>query len=1065
LAIGSRQAVPGALQKGKHRMGAFEAPVPLRIKLFGSMEVEVRGEPLPKLRSRRELWLLALLALQHGRPVTRGWVAQTLWPFPDHAADQAAYNLRRALSNLRKALGAESARLQTVPPSSVRLDLTGASVDAAAFAEAVAAGDGPMLETAVYLYGGPLLLECTEPWAIAARASFEQHYLACLRALGDRALSAEDFESAAGYLRRAVAVDPLSEPVHRSLMQVLHQCGDIVAALTVYQDLTRSLHRERNVYPAPETTALYYRLRAELRARPKAINSETPSSGPSASLRLHSLPVPLTALIGRTEDVREIASRFQQSRLMTLTGAGGVGKTRLAIQVAEEIASEFRDGVCFIDLAAITDPSQVAPMLASALEQPEAPDAEVIRTITTFLRSRQVLLVLDNCEHLIEPCASLAQTVLQSGRDVSVLATSRQSLGIAGEEIWRVASLSLPDPDRLPIGGEDALTRLQGCSAVELFVARAAQANPAFRLTSANGVSVARICLHLEGIPLALELAAARVRALTVEQIEDRLGDRFQLLTQGPRTARSRQQTLEAAIKWSFDLLEERDGDLLRALSVFAGGWTLEDAERVGAEIDIDRGETADILSRLVDRSLVNYGVEGGQARYRFLETVRQYCCEKWMGSEALQRASKRHLSMMLQLAADAAPHLQGLDQAKWFERIQCDHANMLSAIDWSLTQTECAEEGLKLVSGLWRFWHRRGYLSLGRRCFARLLDRTRTDPATTVRAEALIGEGMLALFQGDLAGARQSVNESLAIGCALGADNVQANAEYGLGRIAWDQGELPEARGHFLEVLKAHRLRGELPQIAITLNYLGVIASDAGDHEAARGFFGESLEIGRALGDNRLVANALNGLAHMASNLCDHAAAREYYSEELNLAQALHDKELSARTLHRLASVEQAVGDMTTARRLFEECLFAAENLAYHDLESAALQSLGLTACAQSDYSTARSCFEHRLQLCEERGDKRGATYTLDAFGGLLVAQKQMHEAVPLFAAAQTLRAALGGPSPVNQSIGLQLQEAKSALGDEDFAQLWETGNRLSLEEAVKIARKQYDVIDTDDV
>lgn len=701
---------------------------PLKIRLFGDMDVQVDGVPLPRLRARKELWLLALLALQSEHVITRAWLAQTLWPFPDHSVDQARYNLRRALTNLRKALGTQAYRLQSPTPSSLRFDLQDAQVDVLDFDRAFKHSTDlssnfssnirshPVSSSAVHstttndhiaaltaalsLHTAPLLSACTETWVIAERAIRAQQYVNALKTLGAHALTGGDYESALYYLRCAVATDALWEPAQRALMDTLAQSGDLTAALQTYQDFAILLHRERDTEPADETTALYHSLRAQLRHRPvtSAAIGDSVTSGMSP---LRRLPVPLTALIGRDAELIEIETRFRQTRLLTLTGAGGIGKTRLAIQLAEEMAGEFRDGVCFVDMAALTDASQVAQIMAAALEIAEVPEQPLLQTLVLSLRSRQLLLVLDNCEHLIEASAQLAETLLQGCRALRILTTSRQLLGGSGESFWRVPSLTMPEARQLPSkfpSDADALTALLGSySALQFFIARALQTQPTFRLTPANALAVIQICQQLDGIPLALELAAARVNALPVEQIAARLTGRFALLTTGPRTALSRQQTLEAAIKWSFDLLSAADRAMLCALSVFVGGWTLEAAEAVAgnnasslssssslsslSSFRLSPSDVLDTLTRLVDRSLVIFESEGGQARYRLLETVRQYSREKLQENHIVQVARERHLDFFLDMAEHSEPSQQGNDQADWLDRLEKEHDNLRAAL------------------------------------------------------------------------------------------------------------------------------------------------------------------------------------------------------------------------------------------------------------------------------------------------------------------------------------------------------------------------------------------------
>ncbi len=1116
---------------------------PLTIKLFGAMDARVNGLSLPKLRSRKELWLLALLALRGGKPVKRAWLAQELWPFPDHAVDQAAYNLRRGLTNLRKALGTQSFRLHSPTPDSLCLAIENASVDVAEWDALCARSDAASLELALACYTGPLLKECTESWALAEREAREQQYLQVLQARSAMAMAANEWETAVRCLRRVMEVDPLRESALRGLMEALAQSGNVYAALQTYQEFSLKLHRERNALPGQEITTLYQQLRTKLRDKPRPVSetknetpvetsgtreaeaepaslepaSLTPASPDTAvietaaliiassdtattktsalefpnSPRLRRLPVPLTALIGREKEMEAILARLSQARLLTLAGAGGIGKTRLAIQLAEELSGNFSDGACFVDLSALTDGAQIAQMMAAMLGVSEAPDRPLLQTLQEFLNDKQLLLILDNCEHLIETCADLAESLLQQCRALRILATSRQPLDVQGESVWRVASLTLPDANLTPIDRASLADFLHSYAAIQLFVERATQAQADFVLTPQNAPAVIQICRQLDGIPLALELAAARVKALPVEQIAARLNDRFQLLTNGPRTALSRQRTLEAAMKWSFDLLSSEDRAMLHILSLFVGGWTLEAAEATwqgtgnreqGTEEKKRRREeekteeqelgnreqgtggtqsaignrqlTIDGLSRLVDRSLVIYEQEGGEARYRLLETVRQYSRQELENEAGAQEARERHLDYYLRLAEEAHPNLQGKQQAWWLNWLEREHDNLRAALEWSLAQPETAERGLQMASALWRFWHKRGYLSLGRQILANVLERTRPLGNTPTRAEALNGVGMLACFQGDHATAQAYFEESLSVGNERDDPAIRANALHSLGQMAWNRHDYAQARVYFAQALAIHREHAGATQVAVTLNYLGVVASDEGDHEAAQRHFEEGLAIGTELGDKSLIAGALHGLAHRAFYRKNFSDARRLYAEELALARSLHDRELTAKTLHRLGCVEHELRNYNAARILFEESLTLARELSYRDLLSAVLYSLGKTASAQQDYSYARRCFEERLTISVQSGDKPGLFYTLDAVAAMFAVQGQERRAVLLFAVAQTLRESLLMPMPPeNVAETPRLLAARAALGEEEFTQVWEQGRALTLEEAIEQA------------
>jgi predicted ATPase/DNA-binding SARP family transcriptional activator len=496
---------------------------------------------------------------------------------------------------------------------------------------------------------------------------------------------------------------------------------------------------------------------------------------------LDNLPLELTSFIGREREVVELEELLGDRRLLTLCGPGGAGKTRLALAVAQEVVEDFEDGVWWVDLASISDPKLVPPTVAAALGVREVPDRSLAESLAEYLRPRSSLVILDNCEHLINGCAALADALLRRCPYLKILATSREPLRVAGEVMWMVPSLSLPDPQKRPNAEQ-----LASYEALRLFVERAERASATFELTDRNAPVVARLCRRLDGIPLAIELAAARVRALTVEQISERLEDPLSLLTTGTRTAPQRHQTLRGALQWSYDLLDEQERGLFERLSVFAGGWDLEAAEAIGAEDPARAAEILDLLSMLMDKSLVvaeKYEQEGTSLRYRMLEPVRQFGREKLRESAMAHDIPRRHAEYFLAFAERADPQLLGADQARWLQRLRTELGNLRRALEWSLDREERAELRLRLVAALGRFWGREGFEE-GKWWLQVALE---SDPGgfPVARARALGELGFILLFQQNYAPAIAALEEGVALYKELGDEIGAAYALANLGQAA----------------------------------------------------------------------------------------------------------------------------------------------------------------------------------------------------------------------------------------------------------------------------------------
>jgi len=661
----------------------------------------------------------------------------------------------------------------------------------------------------------------------------------------------------------------------------------------------------------------------------------------------NNLPRQLTSFIGRRRELAEVKHLLAAARMVTLTGAGGAGKTRLALQVGAEVLEGYPDGVWLVELAALSDSALVAQRVASALEVREVPGFPILETLQNSLEQKRLLLVLDNCEHLVEACARLTEVLLQACPDVRILATSREPLGVPAEIVWRVPSLSLPDAGALP-----SVEQLQQYEAVHLFVERAAAVRPNFTVTSENARAVAEVCKRLDGIPLAIELAAARVPIMSVEQIATRLGDRFRLLTRGSRTTLPRHQTLKAAIDWSYHLLPETEKAILRRLSIFAGGWTLEGAEAICEGDGVGTFDVLDLLTQLVFKSLVIVDDQPGGIRYRFLETMGQYARDRLLESGEAEGVRRRHLDWYRRLTERAEPELLGAQETAWLDRLEVEIDNLRTAMEWALTNGE-VEAGLRLASAAWRFWFIHGYFAEGRGWLEALLKKGRTT-APAVRAKALAYAGKLAAFgQGDYGAGRLFYEESLGLWREVGDEEGIAEALNGLGFVAAGQGDHAAARAQYVESLAIRRKRGDRWGIAISLHNVGRVVQRQGDYAAADALLKESLAIWRDLGDKQNIAMALVNLGFVACSRGEHESARSFIVESLAIRRELGDRRGIAYALEGFACLAAAQGQARRAAHLFgaaealREALGAplppADRPAYDRMISAAQSMIGV--------------------------------------------------------------------------------------------------------------------------
>lgn len=906
-------------------MGSLHAPPQhsIRLYLLGSFRLERSGYLL-SLPTRKAEALLAYLVLYPGVHA-REKVAALFWG--DSSDEHSRRSLRTALSVLRKRLGddlllADREAVQLNPAFAIWVDALEFQQQAARL---LAANDADIAAIDLDLYRGDLLTDFYEDWIAPQREAYRTLWIDTLLRLIQRLRTRGEYAQAITMARRVLGVDPANERAHQHLMFCFATLGDRAAALRQYDECVLQLENELGVEPSQATTALYQRIK-QTRVHPQMLEAANTN-----------LPIPLTSFIGRLHEMVAVKQLLNTARLLTLTGVGGCGKTRLAIQVATELVEQYTDGVWWVDLAALHEGELVPQIVGKVLGTRQSQAVPPIDSLVGYLRSKHLLLALDNCEHLTTACAYVAEAILNQCPHIQLLVTSREVLGIQGEVAWLVPSLSLPAAAEAP-----AVEDLLHWEGTQLFVERAKATRHEFTVTPTQAHILVQICRRLDGIPLAVELAAARVKTLTVEQIADRLEDRFNLLTTGSRTALPRQQTLRAMIDWSYALLSPAEQIMLQRLSVFAGGGNLAAAEAVCAGDEIEVPQVLDLLTRLVDKSLLATTYFDTEIQYRMLETIRQYAYEKLSESGEVDYIRDHHLRYFAQLALAAETRWHTADQLTWLRRIEADSDNLRAALEWAL-QHESPEParlsaGLQLAVALGPYWNLQAEYTEGQRWLEVVItqidvqlqagestEAVPADPATAKRflkAKALYELGVLFWFQSHYEVAYPVFKQSATLYQEIGELTGQAYSSIYWGHCEWDRGNSAKAYELWDRCMEHFRKVNDSWGLAWTLAYLGRAARESNHYIEARQYYEQSATLLRELGDRWALSIVLSHLGMVAYQQGDFASAQTLFEQRLAIGREFGFKQHVAYALYLLGLVAWNLGNVTQAEQWFRESL-----------------------------------------------------------------------------------------------------------------------------------------------
>ncbi|TQN41958.1 putative ATPase [Blastococcus colisei] len=1053
----------------------------MEIRVLGPVEVLTDGVPHP-VPAAGERELLTLLALSAGRVVAASALIDALWGEdlpgnPDNALQVRVSKLRRAFAGLGLPAGLIATRrpgyVLEVDPSAVdAIRFSGLITTARSVADDDPARAGDLYREALSLWrGAPFAEFGSAPWAEPDAARLTELQLAAREEVIDLGLAAGRHGDVIADLEALTAAHPLRERLHSRLMLALYRAGRQAEALAAYQRARDALAADLGLEPGAELRSLQ---QAILQQRPDLGAPErvpAPRQAPPPPSAVRRLPLRLTSFLGRNEDLQRVAGLLHRHRLITVIGPGGVGKTSLALEVARTVAGGFPDGIGVARLAGVVDPVQVPDAVLTALDVREAPTTTAEEQLIGHLRDRAVLVVLDNCEHLVDACAVLAEHLLESCPQLRILATSREPLAARGEVQYAVDPLPVPPPD--PVAGEVAAS-----TAVRLFVDRAQNVLPDFHLDHDNAGAVAEICRHLDGIPLAIELAAARVASLPVSQLADRMEDRFAVLTSGPRTAEARQRTLRATVDWSYDLLTDPERVLLSRLSIFRGTWTI-DAVRAIAGDDLPPNAVVDTLARLVDRSLVVVDRDAGP-RYHLLETIREYARHRLSEGGDADRIGRAHVGYLTDLAERAERELRGDGQSRWLPRLALERDDIEAALAWCTAHADVEPDvGLRLVGALGWYWYFASRPDGGSRVAAMLAAAPGGSAAARARAlQALAVAGrtgacivhpaaecaaaaaesriLFAELGDDF---RAALSTTLLAVEGIGSDDpapafallADADQEFSRAEDAWCAAlvrfvemELLAAGGAMTEAvatgnraLATFRALGDQWGVSAIQFHLGMALHRAGSLEDALAMYEGALTSGRAVGGPvNTIQYALAGVGHVRLLLGDAEGAARSFAESHQVGQEL-GTEGNARAAVGDGLLARELGDLELARIQLGRAQQLLAGQSEPDWTATALVGLGHLAELGGDLGTAESFHRRAWQAAP------GRAAALEGLACVAAARGEGVDAAGLLGAATWWRQRRHRPPSKLELVDVDRAEhaARSLMGDDAFETAFRSG------------------------